>query len=157
MTIPDLAAFRALVEAALVIAPRQPRLAHAMKCGCSDPAHRDGWDEARIDEIREWKASIGPSALAAREVLEWMETDCVARSAYDAVCAGNSVQASRLSDLRARLARLEEALRVAKRTIRTWSEMGAREPEECLDETWLLYQESPEMKQINTVLEGRDE
>ena len=62
-----------------------------------------------------------------------------------------------MSTLKARLARLEEALRVAKRTIRTWSEMGAREPEECLDETWLLYQESPEMKQINTVLEGRDE
>ena len=126
----------------------------------------------RYAQLRSAVVAIAIALPAAQAALEQMEETSTALHADETghlhrclyllstkpfrwSCAkGCAVQRAERAETR--LARLEEALRVAKRTIRTWSEMGAREPDEHLEEMWLLYQESPEMKQINAAMEGRD-
>ena len=113
---------------------------------------------ALTGELRMAMEEIDIALPAAQEALERVEDEPNPERTRSIMLSARWNETNRqLDEAHAHIARLEEALRVAKRTIRTWSEMGAREPEEHLEETWLLYQKSPEMKRINEALEGRDE
>ena len=60
-------------------------------------------------------------------------------------------------ELRAEVERLRLALIRARDTIREWHNMpGLRRVTQAdIDETWKLYQESPEMREINAALAVR--
>ena len=86
--------------------------------------------------------------IAAVDVADYVKD----RDNYEASHAEHPVAAANARLIAAAPA-LREALERAKEVIRTWHGMDMHgNPDEMSDEAWALYQDSPEMKVINTAL-----